>query len=159
MTKSQKDQSRFGQKNHQICQEQRFDVTLRLKKTVAQAIKACPHSVNRIAADMSDLLGCTVKATTLYNWASEAHLRHSPRADWLPAFCKATGSLEPLQVITEPFKHIHLIDEKSATILKAFNLKATIRTNQDDFNKAIEQLNDLSVFRAGPASGQKEVVQ
>jgi len=70
------------------------------------AIKGCPLSIYQIAGEMSHLVGITITADQIYSWTRESdevngrQARHIP-AEYLPAFCKATGSTEPLGLLGE----------------------------------------------------------
>ena len=81
--------------------EGRLDVRERLRLALCAAIKACPLSRYEIAGQMSHLLGREVSKAQLDAWTAESKEGHRMPAEYLPAFCEATGSLEPLQLLAE----------------------------------------------------------
>lgn len=72
-----------------------------LRLAVVNAIRECKLSRHQIAGEMSHLLGCEITKTTLDAWTAESKPLHRLPAEYLPAFCKATGSTEPLDVLNE----------------------------------------------------------
>lgn len=78
----------------------RMCVSARLLATVRTAIKDAPKSRETIADEMTDLLGVPVSVHQVNNWTAESHPHRLP-AEYLPAFCAATGSIEPLRILSE----------------------------------------------------------
>ena len=78
-----------------------LNVQHRLVGAITQAIKESPLSRWEIAGKMSELLGLEVSKHMLDAWTSEAKEYHRFPAEYLPAFCMATGSLSPLRVLSE----------------------------------------------------------
>ncbi len=78
----------------------RLCVSARLQSAIRAAIKAAPKSRETIADEMSELVGQTVTVHQVNNWTAESHPHRMP-AELLPAFCEATGSIEPLRVLAE----------------------------------------------------------
>lgn len=72
-----------------------------LRQALFSAIKNCTLSRHQIAGEMSHLLGCEVSKTTIDTWTAESKEHHRIPAEYLPAFCKATGDLEPIRVLAE----------------------------------------------------------
>ena len=72
-----------------------------LRASIRNAIKACPFSRHQIAGEMSHLLDETITKEMIDSWTRESDQmsgrrpRHIP-AEYLPAFCKVTGSNRPL---------------------------------------------------------------
>lgn len=96
-----------------------------LRETLREAIKASPLSRHQIAGEMSHLVGATITKEMIDSWTREDQVttddgrpqtaekrntadgsdsktirRHVP-AEYLPAFCKVTGSREPLRLLCE----------------------------------------------------------
>ena len=75
-----------------------------LRASLREAIKTCPLSRHQIAGEMSHLLGEAVTKEMIDSWTRESDQingrrpRHIP-AEYLPAFCKATGSNGPLVLL------------------------------------------------------------
>lgn len=84
--------------------EGQFKCVDRLRAAMRSAMKGCPLSTHQIAGEMSHLLGESITADQIYSWTRESDEvngrtpRHIP-AEYLPAFCRATGSNEPLQLL------------------------------------------------------------
>ena len=81
-------------------QRGRMCVSARIQSAVGEAIRHAPKSREAIAEEMSELAGCAVSVHQVNNWTAESHPHRFP-AELLPAFCEATGSLEPLRVLAE----------------------------------------------------------
>mgnify|MGYP001029465515 CR=1 FL=1 len=71
-----------------------------LRRAVSDALKRCPLSRYQVAARMSELMGIDVTKSSLDSWTAESKDQHRFPAAYLPAFCTATGSRLPLEVIT-----------------------------------------------------------
>ena len=74
-----------------------------LRGALRAAIKECQLSRYQIAGQMSHLLGADITKEQIDSWTRdsdipEAQRRHVP-AEYLPAFCSATGSLLPIEVL------------------------------------------------------------
>jgi len=85
-------------------QEGQLKVIDRLRRGLKAAIKSCPLSRHQIAGEMSHLLGETITKEMIDSWTRESDElngrpgRHVP-AEYLPAFCKVTASIGPLQLL------------------------------------------------------------
>ena len=79
-----------------------FNIDLLLRETISQAIKESPLSRFQIAAKMSDALGVEVSKTMIDSWTAESRegINRFP-ACYLPAFCHAVNSIEPLRVLAD----------------------------------------------------------
>jgi len=85
-------------------QEGQLAVTERLRAAIRAAIESCPLSRHQIAGEMSHLLGETITKEMIDSWTRESDElngrrgRHIP-AEYLPAFCKVTADIWPLQLL------------------------------------------------------------
>ena len=76
----------------------------RLRESLRHAIKNCPLSRHQVSGEMSHLTGDTITKTLIDSWTRESDEingrpgRHIP-AEYLPAFCRATGSNEPMVIM------------------------------------------------------------
>jgi len=83
-----------------------FKVIDQLRGSIRAAIKQCPLDRYQIAGEMSHLLGQTVTKEVVDSWTRESDEvngrpgRHIP-AEFLPAFCRATGNNEPLVILCQ----------------------------------------------------------
>ena len=82
-------------------QEGELDIANVLGLSLVEAIRNCPLSRHQIAGEMSHLLGVEVTKTTIDTWTAESKERHRIPAEYLPAFCRATGSREPIRLLAE----------------------------------------------------------
>lgn len=82
-------------------QEGEMDISNSLRLALVEAIKQCPLSRHQIAGEMSHLLGVEVTKSTIDTWTAESKERHRIPAEYLPAFCRATGSREPIRLLAE----------------------------------------------------------
>lgn len=84
--------------------EGELSVIHELRASLRDAIKTCPLSRHQIAGEMSHLLGETLTKEMIDSWMRESDQingrrpRHIP-AEYLPAFCKVTGSNRPLVLL------------------------------------------------------------
>jgi len=110
-------------------QEGEFRIINELRESLRQAIKQSPYSRHQIAGEMSHLLGETITKEMIDSWTRRSDEvngrpgRHVP-AEYLPAFCKVTGSKRPLVLLGKKIglfvlpgpealrSEIHKIDEE-----------------------------------------------
>lgn len=79
-----------------------LNVHTRLCHALTSAIKQSgPLSRWEIAGRMSHLLGTEITKFQIDAWTAESKEGHRIPAEYLPAFCTATGSREPLQILTD----------------------------------------------------------
>ncbi len=78
-----------------------FNVRERLAEALTEALKGCSFTRYEAAARMSELVGVEVTKSQLDSWTAESKEYHRFPAEYLPAFCKVTGSLEPLRIMAE----------------------------------------------------------
>jgi hypothetical protein len=72
-----------------------------LRIALNEAIKKSTLSRHQIAGEMSHLLGVEVTKTTIDAWTAESKALNRIPAEFLPAFCRATKSRQPLEVLNE----------------------------------------------------------
>ena len=78
-----------------------LNIAEELRLSLIKAIRNCRLSRHQIAGEMSHLVGCEVSKTTIDTWTAESKERHRIPAAYLPAFCKATGDLDPIRIRAE----------------------------------------------------------
>lgn len=98
-----------------------FKIIEILRDAMRAAIKASPLSRYQIAGEMSNLLSETITKEQIDSWTREdqrvdspiksendgceeedRYIRRHIPAEYLPAFCQATGNMEPLKVMGGP---------------------------------------------------------
>lgn len=82
-------------------EEGSLDVAEKLRIALTQALKQCPLSRWEVAGKMSELLGQEVSRFMLDAWTAGSKEGHRFPAEYLPAFCRATGSQEPLRMLAQ----------------------------------------------------------
>lgn len=75
-------------------------VSARLLAAVKAAIKAAPKSRETLADEMTSLTGTEISVHMINGWVAESHPHRLP-AEFLPALCRACGSVAPLQVLAD----------------------------------------------------------
>jgi hypothetical protein len=79
-----------------------LNVTVKLRREMTHAIRTSGKDRFRIAGEMSHLVGRQITKAMLDSWTAESKPGNRPPADILPAFCRATASTEPIEVLNEP---------------------------------------------------------
>ena len=78
-----------------------LNVKERLRASLNAAIKQCNLSRHQIAGEMSHLIGADITRTQIDSWTAESKELNRIPAEYVPAFCRATGSIEPMRIIAE----------------------------------------------------------
>ena len=76
----------------------RLNVNLALNLSLKSALRSAPKSRDMVADEMTQLLGVEIAIGTINNWVADSHPHRIP-VEYLPAFCVATCSTEPLEVL------------------------------------------------------------
>jgi hypothetical protein len=76
-----------------------FDIDRQFRASISAALKQCPLSRWQVAARMSELTGCDITKSMLDSWTAESKEQHRFPAIFLPAFCEAVASSEPLKIL------------------------------------------------------------
>jgi len=75
------------------------NIQFTLKEAIAKSMSNCKLSRYEIAGAISNLLGIDVSKYQLDSWTAESKDGHRLPAEYLVAFCRVTGSYEPLKLI------------------------------------------------------------
>lgn len=91
------------QASRQPTTEGSCNIKTRLRVALKSALKASPLSRAQVVGEMGHLLGDGVEVSQymLDTWTAESKDGHRIPAEYLPAFCIATGSREPLVALAE----------------------------------------------------------
>jgi hypothetical protein len=76
-----------------------MDVDRVFREAVSDALRNCPWSRYQVAARMSEMIGQDITKTMLDSWTAESKEQHRFPAVFLPAFCEAVGSTDPLRML------------------------------------------------------------
>lgn len=83
-----------------VQQPGRMNVTAPLQAAIREAIRQAPKSRELLAEEITEFSGITVSVHQVNNWTAESHPHRMP-TELLPAFCQATGSIEPIRLLAE----------------------------------------------------------
>lgn len=70
-----------------------------MRIAMKEALRNSPRKIHQVAGEMSHLLGETITAEMIYSWTAESKSLHQIWGSRLPAFCKATGSMKPIEIM------------------------------------------------------------
>lgn len=76
-----------------------MDIDKPFREAISAALKACPLSRYQVAARMSELTGTDITKTMLDSWTAESKEMHRFPAIFLPSFCEAVKSSDPLKML------------------------------------------------------------
>lgn len=76
-----------------------LDVDKQFREAISSALKDSKLSRYGVAARMSELTGSEITKSMLDSWTAESKENHRFPAIYLPAFCEAVGSAEPLAML------------------------------------------------------------
>lgn len=85
----------------EVPSEGSLNISSKFCHALTNAIKESRLSRFEIAGSMSHLLGVEITKFQIDSWTSEGKEGHRFPATYLPAFCRVTGSREPLQILSE----------------------------------------------------------
>jgi hypothetical protein len=89
-----------------------YDIHGDLKSAISSSLKKCPLSRYEVAAAMSQKLNTDITKSMLDSWSAESKEWHRIPAEYIPAFCAATGSAEVMFILVRPIQGIHLIETR-----------------------------------------------
>lgn len=78
-----------------------FNIDVRLRHLISDAIKNSPLSRDLIAGKMSELLGVEISKSQLDSWSAESKENHRFPFAYSAAFCEATANIEILLLVVE----------------------------------------------------------
>lgn len=78
-----------------------FNIDIRLRHMISDALKACPLSRDMVAARMNELLGMEISKSQLNSWTAESRDQHRFPLVYAAAFCEATGNVNILRIVVE----------------------------------------------------------
>ncbi len=78
-----------------------LDVSLPFRDCLTQILRKCRESRYGVAAKISEFVGRNISKDMLDKYTS-SNPDYGLRAENLPAFCKATGSMEPFKILLAP---------------------------------------------------------
>ncbi|TAN62562.1 hypothetical protein EPN18_04510 [bacterium] len=78
-----------------------FNIDVRLRALLSDALKRSPLSREVIAGKMSELLAVEITKSQLDSWSAESKENHRFPFAYAAAFCEATGDVEVLRLVAE----------------------------------------------------------
>lgn len=79
-----------------------LDIDRQFRECISECLKSCPLSRYQVAARMAELTGQDITKSMLDSWTAESKEQHRFPAIFLPAFCEAVGSREPIRQLGQP---------------------------------------------------------
>jgi hypothetical protein len=76
-----------------------FNIDREFREAISEALRWSPLSRYQIAARMSELTDTDITKTMLDSWTAESKVQNRFPAVFLPAFCEASGTTEPLRML------------------------------------------------------------
>ena len=76
-----------------------YNCDRRFREAISEALRWSPLSRYQVAARMSELTDTDITKTMLDSWTAESKVQNRFPAVFLPAFCEAVGSHEPLKLL------------------------------------------------------------
>jgi hypothetical protein len=76
-----------------------LDIDRTFRELISESLRKCNQSRYQVAARMSELVGQDITKTMLDSWTAESKELHRFPAIYLPAFCEAVGSTEPIRIL------------------------------------------------------------
>lgn len=106
-----------------IFQHGTFNISSELNAAIKKSIRLKPTNRESIADKMTELLGIKITDSMLNNYTAESH-RHRIPAEFVPAFCIAANTLEPIRVLAEAAGVF--------TVCNPDSLRADIQNDEDE---------------------------
>ncbi len=78
-----------------------LNIDRRFRELITEILRRCPISRYQVAAIMSELTDTDITKSMLDSWTAESKVQNRFPAVFLPAFCKAVGTDEPLRLLAE----------------------------------------------------------
>ncbi len=100
-----------------------FSIDVLLRTTIGKAIKDSNLSRIQIAAKMTEALDVEITKTMLDSWTAESRegVNRLP-ACYVPAFCSAVGSIEPLRIQADPVG-VYVVENEEALLIKLAKIR------------------------------------
>lgn len=126
-----------------------YSIVDKLRDSMSEAIENCPLSRPLIAGEMSHLLDANITKAQIDTWTRKKsddgqnipNKRHVP-AEYLHAFCKVTGSNEPIFIISEKLDLL-LVPEPSALEAEIQREKEEMKRQKDKIKQQESLLAEL----------------
>ncbi|MGE5606274.1 MAG: hypothetical protein ACM3YE_11375 [Bacteroidota bacterium] len=103
-----------------------YNFGVQLRNLISEGLKQCQLSRWEVAAKMSELLQIEITKSQLDSWTAESKEAHRFPAEYIPAFCKVTGFIEPLRQMAE-MVDCYLIESKEALMVDLGKIKQAKR--------------------------------
>jgi hypothetical protein len=123
-----------------------LNIEARLRQALRDALKACPLGVHQVAGEMAHLLGETITADMIYSWTSESKSLHQIWGARLPAYCRATQSRRPMEILAEAAGLFTLPGPEA--------LRAEIQKLREEENRAARERKKRELFLREIEGGQ-----
>lgn len=115
-----------------------LNVSLRLREELSKGLKQCTYSRYEVAARMSELIGGEISKSQLDSWTAESKDAHRFPAEYLAAFCAATGYKQPLRMMAE-LVQCYLLESEEALLAELGKINQ-LRKDLGKKEKAVMEL-------------------
>lgn len=119
-----------------------FDIDRQFRESISAALKACPYSRYQVAARMSELVGIEITKSMLDSWTAESKEQHRFPAIFLPAFCEASGSTEPIKILGRQLG-IFILPGPEALRAEIRKIDEEIQAKQNEKKKRVMFLKEM----------------
>ena len=119
----------------------------RMRAALSLALKtALPKSRYQVAGDMSHLLGLEITFHMVNAWVAESKDGHRIAAEYIPAFCKATGDTGPLRLLADTLG-VFTLQGPDALRAEIRKDEERVKAIQRDMKKKVSLLDALDSKR------------
>lgn len=119
-----------------------LDVDRQFREAISSALKDSKLSRYGVAARMSELTGAEITKSMLDSWTAESKENHRFPAIYLPAFCEAVGSAEPLAMLAR-LVGVFVLPSPDALRAEIQRLEEEITTKQREKKKRMLFLKEM----------------
>lgn len=101
-----------------------LNVSVQLRNELSEGLKRSMLSRYQTAARMSELTGAEITKSQLDSWTAESKEYHRFPAEYLPAFCYATGYKKPLKIMAKMVQ-CYLLESEEALLAELGKIDQT----------------------------------
>ncbi|TEB10653.1 hypothetical protein [Pelotomaculum propionicicum] len=125
-----------------------FNISNQLRAELSEGLRKSGLSRYEVAGRMSELMDTEITKSQLDSWTAESKEYHRFPAEYLPAFCAATGHKEPLRIMAR-LVQCHLLESEEALLAELGRIDQAKR----DLLKQEKVVRDLIERYTGKEAG------
>lgn len=127
------------------------NIHLQLKACLSEVLRRSRFSRYQVAARMGELLGVEISKTTLDTWTAESKENHRIPAEYIPAFCLAAESIDPLDLLARKARAFIFQDADA--------LRAEIQRFDEQIRELQAEKRKRRLFIEAQSNARKEAAQ